>query len=47
MRGYWECTHCGEGNQFRFYDDRHPYFLAMCPRCKEDFIVVDDTDYDN
>lgn len=27
MQGYWECTHCGEGNQFRFYDDdHHPYF---------------------
>ncbi|MBT2580219.1 hypothetical protein J7E43_23070 [Bacillus sp. ISL-8] len=47
MQGYWECTHCGEGNQFRFYeDDHHPDFLATCPGCKKDFIAVDDTDYD-
>lgn len=41
MQGYWECTNCGEGNQFRFYDDdHHPDFLAMFPGCKKDFIAV-------
>lgn len=47
MQGYWECTHCGKGNQFRFYDDTyHPNYEATCPDCNEDFIAVDDTDYD-
>ncbi|ARJ25451.1 hypothetical protein B7492_30770 (plasmid) [Bacillus mycoides] len=48
MQGYWECTNCGEGNQFRFYDeDYHPNYVATCPDCKRDFIAVDDTDYDD
>ncbi|GAB6439584.1 hypothetical protein bcgnr5369_00660 [Bacillus cereus] len=47
MQGYWECTHCGEGNQFRFYDEDHyPNYVATCPGCKKDFIAEDDTDYD-
>lgn len=48
MQGYWKCTHCGEGNQFRFYDDtHHPLYLAKCPSCKEEFIAKDDTDWDD
>jgi len=23
MQGYFKCTHCNEGSQFRFYDDSH------------------------
>ncbi len=45
MQGYWKCTHCGEGHQFRFYDDRFaPKYIAKCPSCKAEFIVVDDTE---
>ncbi|MDQ0154948.1 hypothetical protein [Robertmurraya andreesenii] len=45
MQGYWACTHCGEGNHFRFYDDSyHPRFLAKCPSCKQEFIAIDDTE---
>lgn len=44
-QGYYHCTNCGEGNQFRFYDES-PY-LCKCPTCNTDFLVVDDTDYDD
>lgn len=48
IQGYWKCTNCGEGNQFRFYDDDYdPNYVATCPDCKRDFIAVDDTDYDD
>jgi hypothetical protein len=47
MQGYWKCTHCGEGSQFRFYDDdHHPEYEAKCPKCRKEFIAIDDTDYD-
>lgn len=45
-QGYWECTHCGEGSQFRFYDDSNfPNYQAKCPKCRKEFIAVDDTDW--
>ncbi len=48
MQGYWECTHCGEGSQFRFYDDTYwPKYVAKCPNCNKEFIAIDDTDYDD
>ncbi|HFK1435645.1 TPA: hypothetical protein ACGXNJ_005839 [Bacillus cereus] len=48
MQGYWKCTHCGEGSQFRFYDDTYwPKYVAKCPKCDKEFIAIDDTDYDD
>ncbi|MCA1064683.1 hypothetical protein QTG56_24035 (plasmid) [Rossellomorea sp. AcN35-11] len=45
VQGYWKCTECGKGNQFRFYDDtHHPNYHAKCPDCQRNFIAVDDTD---
>lgn len=45
IQGYWKCTHCGEGSQFRFYDDP-PNYEAKCPKCRKEFIAVDDTDWE-
>lgn len=45
-QGYWKCTHCGEGSQFRFYDDG-PNYQAKCPKCRKEFIAVDDTDWED
>lgn len=45
IQGYWKCTHCGEGSQFRFYDDSNwPNYQAKCPKCRKEFIAVDDTE---
>lgn len=45
IQGYWSCTDCGKGNQFRFYDDG-PNYRAKCPECKNEFIAVDDSELD-
>ncbi|MCQ6527873.1 hypothetical protein [Bacillus mycoides] len=48
MQGYWKCTNCGEGSQFRFYDDTYwPKYVAKCPKCNKEFIAIDDTAYDD
>lgn len=43
VQGYWKCTYCGEGSQFRFYDEG-PNHQAKCPKCRKEFIAVDDSD---
>ena len=40
LQGYWECTHCGKGNQFRFYDEG-PDYQAHCPDCQKDFMATE------
>ena len=44
MQGYFKCTHCNEGSQFRFYDDSHyPKYHTKCPKCDKEFTVIDDS----
>jgi len=44
LQGWWKCIHCGEGSQFRFYDDSFaPKYYTKCPKCGENFIVIDDS----
>ncbi|EST12027.1 hypothetical protein [Sporolactobacillus laevolacticus] len=45
VQGYWRCTHCGEGNQFRLYDDA-PNHIAKCPKCRKEFIAVEEIEED-
>jgi hypothetical protein len=45
-QGYWKCTHCEEGSQYRFYDDG-PNYQAKCPKCRKEFIAIDDTDWED
>lgn len=44
IQGYWKCTHCEKGNQFRFYvnADQKSY-LGKCPDCKREFTPVNDS----
>ncbi|GAB6549268.1 hypothetical protein bcgnr5378_07760 [Bacillus cereus] len=47
IQGFWRCTHCGKGNQFRFYDDTYwPNYYVNCPDCHKEFVAVEDS-YDN
>ncbi|WP_254919309.1 hypothetical protein [Bacillus cereus] len=48
MQGHWRCTHCDEGNHFRFCDDYYyPKYVAKCPKCTKVFIANDDSVYDD
>jgi len=47
LQGYWNCTHCGEGSQFRFYEDSFaPEYYTKCPKCGKSFVVIDDSIYE-
>jgi len=47
MQGYFKCTHCNEGSQFRFYDDTYwPKYYTKCPKCNKEFVVEDDHEYE-
>ena len=47
LQGYWKCTHCGEGSQFRFYEDSFdPEYYTKCPKCGKSFVVINDCEYE-
>ncbi|MBT2725106.1 MULTISPECIES: hypothetical protein [unclassified Bacillus (in: firmicutes)] len=42
IQGCWKCTHCGKGNQFRFYVNSKNRHLAKCPDCNEEFVTIEE-----